>query len=104
MINVVPFNSIFLLVIQSISTEFFVLRKKESPFADHWQYAGIAASEPGYHIWGNSPILGDIGIIHLCIACWPSEYRVDPGWRSHSKIAHYVGGETTVIYVLKFNP
>ncbi|MEN8187302.1 MAG: glycoside hydrolase family protein, partial [Bacteroidota bacterium] len=29
--------------------------------------------------------------MHLFVARWPCELRVDPGWRSHSEIAHYVG-------------
>ncbi|MCK5471248.1 MAG: glycoside hydrolase family protein [Cyclobacteriaceae bacterium] len=64
---------------------------KKKNFADHWQYVGIAVSEPGYTIWGTSPIIGDDGKIHLFVARWPSELDVDPGWRSHSEIAHYVG-------------
>lgn len=60
-------------------------------FADSWQYVGIAVSEPGYTIWGTSPIIGDDGKTHLFVARWPAELKVDPGWRSHSEIAHYVG-------------
>lgn len=60
-------------------------------FADSWQYVGIAVSEPGYTIWGTSPIIGDDGKTHLFVARWPAELNVDPGWRSHSEIAHYVG-------------
>jgi hypothetical protein len=29
--------------------------------------------------------------VHLFVARWPCELKVDPGWRSHSEIAHYVG-------------
>jgi len=60
-------------------------------FADNWQYTGIAIEEPGYTVWGTSPIVGDDGKIHLFVARWPAELKVDPGWRSHSEIAHYVG-------------
>ena len=42
-------------------------------------------------MWGTSPIFGDDGNIHLFVARWPAELKVDPGWRSHSEIAHYVG-------------
>jgi hypothetical protein len=60
-------------------------------FADCWQYTGIAIEEPGYTVWGTSPIAGEDGKIHLFAARWPAELKVDPGWRSHSEIAHYVG-------------
>jgi len=60
-------------------------------FADNWQYTGIAVEEPGFTVWGTSPIIGDDGKIHLFVARWPATLKVDPGWRSHSEIAHYVG-------------
>ena len=62
----------------------------EKQFADHWEYAGIAVEEPGYTIWGSSPIRDNDGKTHLFVARWPAELKVDPGWRSHSEIAHYV--------------
>ena len=58
--------------------------------ADRWKFIGIAVEEEGYHIWGSSPIKGPDGRVHLFLARWPSGYQVDPGWRSHSEIAHYV--------------
>ena len=67
------------------------LIKKEMQFADLWEYAGIAVEEPGYTVWGSSPIRDEQGQIHLFVARWPAELKVDPGWRSHSEIAHYVG-------------
>jgi len=60
-------------------------------FADLWEYAGIAVEDPGYTVWGSSPIRDEQGQIHLFVARWPAELKVDPGWRSHSEIAHYVG-------------
>ncbi len=66
-------------------------RVEKKTFADHWQYIGVAVSEPGYTIWGTSPIIGDDGKTHLFVARWPAELKVDPGWRSHSEIVHYVG-------------
>ncbi|WP_162342729.1 sialate O-acetylesterase [Cyclobacterium salsum] len=62
----------------------------EQTFADCWEYVGVAIEEPGYVIWGTSPVLGDDGKIHLFAARWPGN-TVNPGWRSHSEIAHYVG-------------
>lgn len=60
-------------------------------FADKWEYVGVAVEEPGYTIWGTSPILANDGKVHLFVARWPCELKVNPGWRSHSEIAHYVG-------------
>lgn len=62
----------------------------DPPFADCWEFVGTAVEEPGYVIWGTSPILGDDGKIHLFVARWPGN-TVEPGWRSNSEIAHYVG-------------
>ncbi len=59
-------------------------------FADRWEFIGTAVEEPGYTIWGTSPIYGDDGKVHLFVARWPCELKVDPGWRTHSEIAHYV--------------
>ena len=59
-------------------------------FADHWQFCGVAVEEPGYYLWGASPIRDDAGRIHLFVARWRIEHAFDPGWRSHSEIAHYV--------------
>lgn len=86
-------HSIFLIILLISSTLISSdpsLKKKKS-FADQWEYVGIAVSEPGYTIWGTSPIFGDDGKVHLFVARWPAELKVDPGWRSHSEIAHYVG-------------
>ena len=67
------------------------LNAQDGTFADRWEFIGIAVEEPGYTIWGTSPLLGDDGKVHLFVARWPCELKVDPGWRSHSEIAHYVG-------------
>jgi hypothetical protein len=60
-------------------------------FADRWEFVGIAVKEPGYTVWGTSPIVGKDGKTHLFVARWPGEHNVDPGWRTHSEIAHYLG-------------
>ncbi len=62
-----------------------------SSFADRWKFIGIAVEEPDYTVWGTSPIIGDDGKTHLFVARWPCELKVDPGWRTHSEIAHYIG-------------
>ncbi len=66
------------------------LRKMEMQFADLWEYAGIAVEDTAYTIWGSSPIQDNKGQTHLFVARWPAAFNVDPGWRSHSEIAHYV--------------
>ena len=67
------------------------LLSQEQSFAACWEYAGIAVEEPGYMVWGSSPIQDEEGQTHLFVARWPAVHKVDPGWRSHSEIAHYVG-------------
>ncbi|MEN8248295.1 MAG: glycoside hydrolase family protein [Bacteroidota bacterium] len=76
----------------TIGTQFLAnCQSKDNTFADHWEFVGIAVEEPGYTIWGTSPIIGDDGKVHLFVARWPAELNVTPGWRTHSEIAHYVG-------------
>ena len=60
------------------------------PFANKWEFKGIAIDEPGYHVCGSSPIMGSDGRVHLFSARWKIAASFDPGWRSHSEIAHYV--------------
>lgn len=67
------------------------LKNPKAQLADRWKYVGIAVEEPGYTVWGTSPIQDEKGQTHLFVARWPGELKVDPGWRSHSEIAHYVG-------------
>lgn len=59
--------------------------------ADLWVYVGQVLTEPGWHLWGASPIRDDAGRVHLFVARWPVRARFDPGWRHDSQIAHYVG-------------
>lgn len=81
---------ITILILLAVS---FMLKAQEEnkSFADHLEFVGTAVDEPGYTIWGTSPIWGDDGKVHLFVARWPCELKVDPGWRTHSEIAHYVG-------------
>lgn len=73
----------------SINIETMPLKDNKS-FSDHWEFVGVAINEPGYHVWGASPIWGNDGKVHLFAARWHVEHGFDPGWRSHSEIAHYV--------------
>ena len=75
---------ILLLVLKGFS-------QNQTSFADQWEYIGKAVEEPGYSIWGTSPIMGEDRKVHLFVSRWPCELKVDPGWRTHSEIAHYVG-------------
>jgi len=51
----------------------------------------VAVEENDFTIWGSSPIMDTEGRVHLFVARWPAELKVDPGWRSDSEIAHYIG-------------
>ena len=53
------------------------------------EYKGVILEEPGYHIWGSSPIQDEAGHVHLFVARWPVSSQFNPGWRTHSEIAHY---------------
>lgn len=62
-----------------------------TPWAERLEYIGIAVNEPGYHIWGCSPVKGEDGRVHLVVARWPVEATFTPGWYKRSELAHYVG-------------
>ena len=82
--------SILLLIIGSLCALPCLNAQTKQSFADHWQFKGVAVQEPGYFLWGASPIRGEDGTVHLFVARWALEHAFDPGWRSHSEIAHYV--------------
>ncbi|MBD0832929.1 glycoside hydrolase family protein [Aestuariibaculum sediminum] len=81
----------FLIAIATIFTTVMVYGQNMTSFADQWEFIGTAINEPGYTIWGTSPIMDEDGHVHLFVARWPCELNVDPGWRTHSEIAHYIG-------------
>jgi hypothetical protein len=58
--------------------------------AAEWELVGEAVNEPGWDVWGASPIFDDGGRVHLFVARWPSDLPFDPSWRVHSQIARYV--------------
>ncbi|QPH39700.1 glycoside hydrolase family protein [Pedobacter endophyticus] len=81
--SVLPFMNPLSLLAQS--------NKKETKnFADQWQFIGPSIQEADYHVWGASPIIDELGKVHLFAARWRKRHKVDPGWRSHSEIAHYI--------------
>ncbi len=61
--------------------------------ADMLEFIGIAIEDPGYHVWGSSPIYGEDGKVHIFAARWPDSINVVPGWKTHSEIAHYVADQ-----------
>jgi hypothetical protein len=46
-------------------------RPSKITLADQWEFVGVAVEEPGYTIWGSSPIIGEDGKVHLFVARWP---------------------------------
>lgn len=68
----------------------------ESAFSQSLEYTGKMIQEPGWHIWGCSPIVGEDGKVHLFVERWPVRSATHPrsfdeSWRHDSEIAHYVG-------------
>ncbi len=59
-------------------------------WADRLEYIGIAVEEPGYHVWGSSPIIGPEGNTNLFVARWPTSAPFTPGWHTHCEIALYM--------------
>jgi hypothetical protein len=82
--------SVFILLLTNYSFGQENVGSRLSTFADHWEFKGIAVEEEGYTVWGASPIVSEDGKVHLFVARWPGN-TVEPGWRTHSEIAHYVG-------------
>jgi len=66
------------------------IESSKHTFADEWEFVGVVVEEPGYVIWGTSPISANDDKIHLFVARWPGT-KVEPGWRTCGEIAHYVG-------------
>ena len=64
---------------------------RESALCKSLEYAGVAVDEPGYHIWGTSPIMDDAGKVHLFVARFPNTKPFDDSWRQDYEIAHYIG-------------
>jgi hypothetical protein len=60
-----------------------------SSLAERLVYRGIVLNDPTMTTWGASPFRDERGVYHLFAARWTSQLGVDPGWRSHSEIAHF---------------
>ena len=68
------------------------IKQVASPTAmsDQWKFVGEAINEPGYDVWGSSPIRDEQGNVHLFSARWSSATPFKKAWRYNSEIAHYV--------------
>jgi hypothetical protein len=55
-----------------------------------WELIGEAINEPGYDIWGSSPVCDEKGRVHLFCARWSGSIAFTRAWRYNSEIAHYV--------------
>ena len=61
-------------------------------WADRLEYVGVAVEEPGYHVWGASPVIGPAGKTHLFVARWLIEKEFK-AWLTHCEIARYVSDQ-----------
>ena len=87
-------NSVFLLLLTLVSCQSKLQNQtiNSTPIAmgDKWEFVGEAINEPGYDIWGSSPIKDKDGNVHLFSARWPSNKPFISAWRFNSEIAHYI--------------
>ena len=60
-----------------------------APFSKHLKPIGRALESPDWYVWGNSPIYGSDGKVHLFYSRWPASKKMD-GWLNGSEIAHAV--------------
>lgn len=63
--------------------------EKQSWFYKGLEYQGVAVREPGYHVWGSSPVIGPLGKTHLFVARWPVSTGWS-GWHTSCEIARYI--------------
>ncbi|WP_283433937.1 glycoside hydrolase family protein [Neorhodopirellula lusitana] len=91
-----PARTIRLVLSLCISIGFNALvSADELLLADRLEYRGVAVEDPAMTTWGSSPLKDDQGVYHLFVARWPSSLKVNPGWRSHSEIAHFCAPSPT---------
>jgi len=93
---IIAISVIFYLAIKSKKINASELQNTENyiqtpvALSDQWKFIGEALNEPGYDIWGSSPIRDDKGNVHLFCARWSSDTPFKTAWRYKSEIAHYV--------------
>ncbi|MBK1855536.1 glycoside hydrolase family protein [Verrucomicrobiaceae bacterium 5K15] len=63
---------------------------KPETFSKSWNYRGIILNEPGWDLWGASPVMDDDGKVHLFVARWPGKIPFNKGWRFDCEIARYM--------------
>lgn len=87
-ILVITFSSLLLVTCKTSKSK--NITAIPTAMSDHWEFIGEAINEPGYDVWGGSPIRDKQGRIHLFAARWPSGTPFKIAWRYNSEIAHYV--------------
>lgn len=63
--------------------------------ADAWKLQAQVVDEPGWCLWGASPIMDEQGNFYLFIARWPDTFDFNIGWRKYSEIALYKASKPT---------
>lgn len=84
-------NKAILVAIVALFTTLPVTSANNKPvaLANEWELLGEAINEPGWDIWGSSPIITKDGKVHLFVARWPSNKPFASSWHTHSEIARY---------------
>lgn len=72
----------------------------DSSWAERLEYVGVAINEPGYHVWGASPLIGPNGKTHLFVSRWPLAEGFK-AWITHCEIARYVSDRPEGPFVFK---
>lgn len=76
---------IFCLYVMSASGQLKKTVQSDSNFAKHWKFIGIAIQDPGFNVWGASPVMDEGGKVHL----FANRFKIGSDWRT-MEIAHYV--------------
>ena len=79
----------FLLSMLALGLSIGICQAEDRSWADRLEYVGIAVEEPGYHVWGSSPVIGPEGKTHLFVSRWPVKDKFG-AWMTHCEIARYV--------------
>lgn len=88
-------NRILLVLVGLWFTAATTVAEQESAdrsWANRLGYVGVAVEEPGYHVWGSSPVVGPDGKTHLFVARWRIEEQFK-AWLTHCEIARYVADQ-----------
>ncbi|MFC1762068.1 glycoside hydrolase family protein [Planctomycetota bacterium] len=66
-----------------------IVAADDRTWVDRLEYVGVAVHEPGYHVWGSSPVIGPEGKTHLFVSRWPITKGFG-AWLTDCEIARYV--------------